>query len=168
MNSDIQIDQFRHVYRILTLKKYLKVMQPRFFAGISESVTKPLSVWMADTKMPKKYKVNISTEGDRKKKRDRRRIRPELSSFIYVCYGRRSPYFSILLYLWISLITTGIEYAYYGCVIFFDEKRNFCKISKLVHSLTAYLMKWIIEFEIFSDDLMRLIIEHDFFLQIIQ
>ena len=148
MNSDIQIDQFRHVYRILTLKKYPRVMQPRFFAGISESVTKPLSLLLADAKLPKKYKVNISTEGDRKKKRDKRRIRPELSS-LYVCYGRRSPYFSILLYFWISLITTGIEYAYYGCVVFLDEKRNFCNISKLVHSLTVYLMRWIIEFEIF-------------------
>ena len=78
-------------------------------------------------------------------------------------------HFSILLHLWISLITTGIECAYYSCVIFFDEKCNFCKISKLVHSLTAYLMKWIIEFEIFSDDLMRLVIDHDFFfLQLIQ
>ena len=47
------------------------------------------------------------------------------------------------------MIKTGIEYAYYGCVIFFDEKRNFCKILKLVHSLIAYLMKQVdIEFKI--------------------
>ena len=117
-----------------------------------------------------KWTDHFNRRGEEKEKRGdkRRRIRPELSSFIYVCCGRRSPYCSSLLHLWISLITTRIANAYYGCVIFFDEKRNFCKISKLVLSLTAYLMKWIIEFEIFSDDLMRLIIEHDFFLQIIQ
>ena len=114
-----------------------------YFAGISESVTKPLSLLLADAKLPKKYKVNISTEGDRKKKRDKRMIRPELSSFIYMfsmAEGRHIlAFYYICGLVWLQ---QELSMPIYGCVIFFDEKRNL-KISTFLDSILDERDNWI-------------------------